>query len=560
MAEDFIYQRQQNPLLSEDQIQLMAENDLLNDIKLRLSDVGLTMIDFGLDDPDLSLIEDVLHSDMEADEDAGTFYDESRPKLTADQERIFNIISSHIDNDTGGLYTIDAPGGSGKTFLCNVLLAYARKQDKIALATALSGIAATLMTKGTTFHQRFGAPCDCNDSSTSGIKLNSNDADVIRRSCIIFVDEVSMMSRHLLDFLDRFLQSVMCNRDPMGGKLVVLMHDFRQLLPVVPRGSRGDIISTTVLFSDVWQYFKSLKLTKNMLVELLRSDSDFEQSERLDQHSKWLLRVGEGNLDYVMPNSNVFGLPSNMACESLLDLETRVFGNLRLQYMDPVYLRDRAIMSCTNDIIQQCNQSIIDKLPGHPVICESTYRFENEDDNMQHDIGSLACVNPSGLPPHVLRLKVGCCIILIRNLSLQEGHCNGTRYIVLALTRRFIHAKKLNSMGDGNDEIFIPRIPMHSKESDFPVPFVRVQFPILVAYYLTISRAQGQTFKYAGLYLPKNVFAHGHMYVGLSRCGNPDGVHVFANQTEFSHLAHMLDSSTRYTKNVVYKELLSGRI
>jgi ATP-dependent exoDNAse (exonuclease V) alpha subunit len=101
---------------------------------------------------------------------------------------------------------------------------------------------------------------------------------------------------------------------------------------------------------------------------------------------------------------------------------------------------------------------------------------------------------------------------------------------------------------------------MHSKESDFPVPFVRVQFPILVAYYLTISRAQGQTFKYAGLYLPKNVFAHGHMYVGLSRCGNPDGVHVFANQTEFSHLAHMLDSSTRYTKNVVYKELLSGRI
>jgi hypothetical protein len=140
---------------------------------------------------------------------------------------------------------------------------------------------------------------------------------------------------------------------------------------------------------------KSLKLTKNMRVELLRCDSDCEQSERLDQHSKWLLRVGEGNLDYLMPNSNVFGLPPNMACESLLDLETRVFGNLCLQYMDPVYLRDRAIMSCTNDVIQQCNQSIIDKMPGHPVICESTYRFVNEDDNMQHDIGSLACVNPS---------------------------------------------------------------------------------------------------------------------------------------------------------------------
>lgn len=148
-----------------------------------------------------------------------------------------------------------------------------------------------------------------------------------------------------------------------------------------------------------------------------------------------------------MPNSSVFGLPSKMACESLLDLEARLFGNLRLQYMDPVYLRDRAIMSCTNDVIQQCNQSIIDKLPGHPVICESTYRFVNEDDNMQHNIGSLACVNPSGLPPHVLWLKVGCCIILIRNLSLQEGHCNGTRYIVLSTDTQIYSCKETQQHG-----------------------------------------------------------------------------------------------------------------
>ena len=53
---------------------------------------------------------------------------QSRLKLTDDQESIFSIILSHIDNATGRLYTIDAPGESRKTILCNVLLTYARKQ------------------------------------------------------------------------------------------------------------------------------------------------------------------------------------------------------------------------------------------------------------------------------------------------------------------------------------------------------------------------------------------------------------------------------------------------
>jgi len=228
--------------------------------------------------------------------------------------------------------------------------------------------------------------------------------------------------------------------------------------------------------------------------------------------------------------------------------------------MNCEYLRDRAIMSCTNDIIQACNQRIVELLPGEAVKCESTYRFVNENDNLRHDIGSLACVNPSGLPPHLLHLKVGTCIILIRNLSIRDGHCNGTRYIILSLTKRCIWARKLNCSDDREDpknEIFIPRIPLHSKESDYPVPFVRTQFPVLVSYYLTISRAQGQTFKCAGMYLPKNVFAHGHLYVGASRCGNPKGLHIFADQNEFAHLSHLLDTSKRYTKNVVYTEMLA---
>ena len=559
LMEDFILKRRQHMLMGidEDTINNLSYNDLLCDIRLRIVDAGFTLLEFGLDEPDEALLQSFVTNDEDDHAFLHTYYETNRSKLTNDQERIFNIIARHIDESSGGLYTIDAPGGCGKTFLCNILLAYTRIQNKIAIATALSGIAATLMRNGTTFHRRFGAPCNCTMESTSSIKLGSEEAEQIQKASVIFIDEVSMMNRELLNFLDRFLRSVTNTDKPMGGKLVILMHDFRQLLPVVQRGSRGDIVRSSVIFSDVWKEFTPLQLTKNMRVEILRISEDFVQSQLLDMHSKWLLSIGEGTLDYAISDTTIFEIPHGMSCNSLEELEDKVFSDLHLHYLNPEYLRDRAIMSCTNDVIQMCNQRIVSRLPGENLICESTYRFVNDDDNLRHDTGSLACINPSGLPPHVLHLKVGTCIILIRNLNIKEGHCNGTRYIILELTNRCIHARKLNATGDGNDNIFIPRIPLHSNESDYPVPFIRMQFPVLVAYYLTISRAQGQTFKKAGMYLPKNVFSHGHMYVGLSRCGDPNGLHIFADQGEFMHVRHMLEDTKTYCKNVVYTEMLN---
>lgn len=111
-------------------------------------------------------------------------------------------MKAHIDSGEGGLYNFDAPGGSGKTFLANVILAYARKDDKVALAMALSGIAATLLKLGTTFHKRFGVPIPCLSDSSSNIGLGSKQAQLIRDAVIIMIDEVSMMNYKLLDLLE----------------------------------------------------------------------------------------------------------------------------------------------------------------------------------------------------------------------------------------------------------------------------------------------------------------------------------------------------------------------
>ena len=78
---------------------------------------------------------------------------------------------------------------------------------------------------------------------------------------------------------------------------------------------------------------------------------------------------------------------------------------------------------------------------------------------------------------------------------------------------------------------------------------------VLLAYYLTLNRAQGQTLKTAGMYLPRSVFSHGHLYVGYSRCGDPDEFFVYAGQDEFENLEHLLDKNKTYTRNVVYNEI-----
>jgi ATP-dependent DNA helicase PIF1 len=86
-----------------------------------------------------------------------------------------------------------------------------------------------------------------------------------------------------------------------------------------------------------------------------------------------------------------------------------------------------------------------------------------------------------------------------------------------------------------------------------------MQFPVLVvvAYYLTVDRAQGQSLERAGIYLPKSVFSHGHLYVALSRSGDPNKTFAFIDQREFENLRQYLDPRKTYTRNVVYREIFN---
>ena len=123
------------------------------------------------------------------------------------------------------------------------------------------------------------------------------------------------------------------------------------------------------------------------------------------------------------------------------------------------------------------------------VVSESIDEYIEDYHKAVYDSDFLNKINTSGIPPHRLALKKNACIILIKNLNVEYGHCNGTRYMIISVTKHLILARKLN--GDSNSDIMIPRIPNISKDSDFPIPFKRLQFPILGAYYLSFNRSQG---------------------------------------------------------------------
>lgn len=149
----------------------------------------------------------------------------------------------------------------------------------------------------------------------------------------------------------------------------------------------------------------------------------------------------------------------------------------------------------------------------------------------------------SGLPPHILTLKEGQPVILIRNLSPVQGLCNGTRLIVEKIGIRIIQCKIAIGAKAGQ-QVLIPRIPLIQSDTAMPFEFKRIQFPLKPAFALTINKSQGQTLEKVGLWLHEPVFTHGQLYVAISRVSN------------FDSLLVALPENQQITRNIVFKEAL----
>ena len=213
---------------------------------------------------------------------------------------------------------------------------------------------------------------------------------------------------------------------------------------------------------------------------------------------------------------------------------------------------DRSILACKNDIVTCLYSELLEKFPGEKEILLSANSVQFDDPEMnEHQPYALEYLNSlvsSSLLLAHLGLKVGCPVMFLRNLDPLKGLCNGTRLRVSQIGRKVLKCRIIS--GDAKfagNVVFILRITLAPSAEDLPLPLRRSQFPVRLAFAMTVNKSQGQSLKHVGLDLWSPVFSHGQLYVGLSRCTSGSRLKVLLKE----------DDEGR-TPNIVYKEVLTG--
>ncbi|ONM09527.1 hypothetical protein ZEAMMB73_Zm00001d034078 [Zea mays] len=476
-----------------------------------------------------------------------------KDSLNEEQRDAYDKIMSAVDTDQGGLFFVDGPGGTGKTYLYRVLLATLRNQGKIAVATATSGVAASIMPGGRTAHSRFKIPLTIDDGAVCSFTKQSGTAELLRKASLIIWDEASMTKRQAVEALDNSMHDIMGRPAlPFGGKTIVFGGDFRQVLPVVRKGSRAQVVASSLRMSYLWESMSHLKLVSNMRA---KNDPWF---------AEFLLRVGGGtedtNSDGDIRLPDDVCVPYSGSDNDLDNLIDFAFPNLNENMSDSTYITSRAILSTRNDWVDMINVKMIDRFQGEHMVYHS-FDSAMDDPHNYYPPEFLNTLTPNGLPPHVLKLKIGCPVILLRNIDPANGLCNGTRLVVRGFQRNSIDAEIVLGQHVGK-RIFLPRIPLcPSDEEMFPFQFKRKQFPVRLSFAMTVNKAQGQTIPNVGVYLSEPVFSHGQLYVALSRATARSNIKILVmpaidgrkKSRKGVKKNPTVDCGT-YTKNIVYKE------
>jgi ATP-dependent DNA helicase PIF1 len=135
------------------------------------------------------------------------------------------------------------------------LLGTVRRQNKLAVATATSSVAASIMPGERTAHSRFKIPLTLDDSCCCSFTKQSGTAKLLQSASLIIWDEASMTKRQAVEALDNNMRDIMGRQDLLfGGKTVVFGGNFRQVLPVVQKGSRAQIVGASLRRSHLWEH------------------------------------------------------------------------------------------------------------------------------------------------------------------------------------------------------------------------------------------------------------------------------------------------------------------
>ncbi|XP_057744621.1 uncharacterized protein LOC130962418 [Arachis stenosperma] len=337
--------------------------------------------------------------------------------------------------------------------------------------------------------------------AVSGLKEGSPLARLISKAKLITWDEAPMISKYCYEALDKCLRDILkCSNSynahlTFGGKVVVFGGDFRQILPMISRGSRQDIIQSSINSSYLLHNCKVLKLTKNMRLSLGENNN----IQELENFAEWLLKIGDDLAGDITDGESIIHIPSDILIKNfetvLDDLIDFVYPDMLSNLFVENYFKDRAIFAPTLDCVTDVNNKMTAGLPGQERVYLSSDSVCAKEENMEFELDAfspkiLNGINCSGLPPHKLVLKVGAPVMLLRNIDQTNGSCNGTRMQVRRMENHVIECKTLTG-NKAKSIVLIPRLNLIPNNETLPVRFQRRKFPVIMSFAMTINKSQG---------------------------------------------------------------------
>ncbi len=245
------------------------ESWALHSLQDALAKFSKTLEDFGLPDPSIAFdrLETNCLLEVEHDYNVEVLQAEvamAIESLNDGQRAAYNGVIDVYAAHHAKVIFIDGPGGTGKTYTENLILNIVRSCGDIALVVASSGITALLLSGGRTAHSYLKIPIALDYTSFCYIRKQDDLTTLIRQTKLILWDEAPMTNKLAFEAMDRTLRDLTNRNEPFGGIVFVMSGDFRQVLPVIPQGSRADIVSASIKSSYLWEFVEVFCLLENM--------------------------------------------------------------------------------------------------------------------------------------------------------------------------------------------------------------------------------------------------------------------------------------------------------
>ena len=426
----------------------------------------------------------------------GTVQDDDAIELSTSQQSAIDIAVAAIRARKPSFTFVTGKAGTGKS----TVLRHIRKQARL-IVCAPTGLAAVNV-RGETVHRFFGLKKGPLPRSKVG--ANRNKLEIIERADAIVVDEISMVRVDCLDAISTCLQKTLGNKLPFGGKPVIAFGDMWQLEPVVT-----DDVSEWLSRNYPSQFWFDAKVfgQPGGGQTAFTMDGDEEPEATLPIQTVELLEVFRqiGNPEFIDAlNASRVGDPSGLA-----------YLNQRAMTSIPVGEAPISL-TFTNKKADAINASRLNSLVGDSKVYTATITGE---------------FDAKDIPvPQELHLKVGAQVMVAKNMVSFDGDfvCNGAVGEVV----EFLSDGPLVALRDGRMVVVSPAswesvgyvfdAKKNEIEEDIKGEFI--QIPLKLAWAITTHKSQGQTLDSAVLEMEIPAFAHGQLYVALSRVKRFDGL------------------------------------